>query len=332
RDVKPANVRILEGGVAKVMDFGIAKLAEMNTQGLTRTGTAMGTIGYMAPEQVNGEPVDHRADIFAYGVLAYELLTYVRPFEADTMSRVFYRILNEQPTPLSDLVPLFPADPERVVLHCLAKNQHHRYSSFREVLEHLDRVAAGQPIDAELPGDPTALDNSYARAGEPASATVLTVPGNWQTGARTAPSTSPTVLQQSPGAPNTATAYAAPSPRRLSNAVVIGSIVGVAVLGAAFLLLGNRQSPPGTEPIAIQTAADAAAVRERVRILIEEAEQLIAEERPEAALDVALDAFAADPTSREARGLIERLSESSSAAAEMMARVEAEARPAAPAP
>ena len=323
RDVKPSNIRILESGVAKVMDFGIAKLAEMNTQGLTRTGTAMGTIGYMAPEQVNGEPVDHRADIFAYGVLAYELLTYVRPFDADTMSRVFYRILNENPQPLSDLVPLFPADLERVVLRCLAKNQNHRYGSFREVLHHLERIAAGEPLDEIEPGDPTEIAHSGARAaataGDPASAaTVLRPPGSWT------PPTGPTAAL--PNTPNTATAYAPPSARRLSTALVVAAIVGGGIAGTAVLLVGRKAPPaagdttataqlPAAAALPAPSGEDAAAGRERGRILLEEARRLIAEGRPQAALDVAVDAVAADPDSLAARALIEQLAETPAAAA-----------------
>ncbi len=323
RDVKPSNIRILESGVAKVMDFGIAKLAEMNTQGLTRTGTAMGTIGYMAPEQVNGDPVDHRADIFAYGVLAYELLSYVRPFEADTMSRVFYRILNENPQPLSDLVPLFPADLERVVLRCLAKDQHHRYGSFREVLHHLERIAGGEPLDEIAPGDPTEIAHPGARAAaageDPASAaTVLRPPGSWT------PPTGPTAALG--GAPNTATAYAPPSPRRLSTALIVAAIVGGGIAGTAVLLVDRKAGPapvdaaataqlPAAAALPAPGAEDAAAGRERGRVLLEEARRLVAEGRPQAALDVAVDAVAADPESLAARALIEQLAETPAAAA-----------------
>jgi serine/threonine-protein kinase len=315
RDVKPANVRIIDGGTAKVMDFGIAKLAEMNTNQLTKTGTAMGTIGYMAPEQVNGQPVDHRADIFAYGVLAYELLTYERPFEADTMSRVFYRILHEEPKPLSELIPLFPADLERVVLRCLAKDPHHRYGSFRAVLADLERIVEGRPIEDVPEGDATAIDNPAFRPTElvdaaprPSGPTRI-VSGS--TGAtRAVPPTGPTAMV---GAPDTATGYAPPSGRRLSTALIAAAVIGGVIAGSAVLLVGGKREPeaaataPAATPVA--PAADPAEGRARARVLVAEAERLIAEGRPSAALEVAIDAVSLDPDSARARELIEELAE-----------------------
>jgi serine/threonine-protein kinase len=330
RDVKPANVRIIDGGTAKVMDFGIAKLAEMNTNQLTKTGTAMGTIGYMAPEQVNGQPVDHRADIFAYGVMAYELLTYERPFEADTMSRVFYRILHEEPKPISELIPLFPADLERVVLRCLAKDPHHRYGSFRAVLGDLERILEGRPIEDTPEGDATAIDNPAFRPTElvdaaprPSGPTRIVGTGTGAT--RAVPPTGPTAMV---GTPNTATGYAPPSGRKLSTALIAAAVIGGVVAGSAVLLVGGKQEPeasaaaPAATPV--EPAADPAEGRERARVLVAEAERLISEGRRGAALEVAIDAVSLDPESGRARELIEELAEEAPA--------RAAAAPAPPAP
>ncbi|GMU64665.1 MAG: hypothetical protein AMXMBFR36_09390 [Acidobacteriota bacterium] len=314
RDVKPANVRIIDGGTAKVMDFGIAKLAEMNTNQLTKTGTAMGTIGYMAPEQVNGQPVDHRADIFAYGVMAYELLTYERPFEADTMSRVFYRILHEEPKPISDLIPLFPADLERVVLRCLAKDPHHRYGSFRAVLADLERILEGRPIEEVPEGDATAIDNPAFRPTElvdaaPRPSGATRIVGARATGATSAvPPTGPTAMV---GTPNTATGYAPPSGKRLSTALIAAAVIGGVIAGSAVLLVGGKQEPEtAAAPTApLEPAGDPEEGRERARVLVAEAERLIAENRRSAALEVAIDAVSLDPGSERARDLIEELAE-----------------------
>ena len=103
RDVKPANVRVLEDGTVKVMDFGIAKSLESESN-LTQTGITLGTSAYLAPEQIRGEPIDRRTDIFALGVLAYELLTYRKPFRGEHLSTVLYKILNDTPEPVGTLV------------------------------------------------------------------------------------------------------------------------------------------------------------------------------------------------------------------------------------
>jgi len=94
RDIKPANIRILEDGTAKIMDFGIAKIADQDT-GLTQTGMTLGTAAYLAPEQIRGEPVGPATDIFSWGVSAWELLSYQRPFTGQHISTVLYQILHE---------------------------------------------------------------------------------------------------------------------------------------------------------------------------------------------------------------------------------------------
>jgi tRNA A-37 threonylcarbamoyl transferase component Bud32/tetratricopeptide (TPR) repeat protein len=136
RDIKPANIRILEDDSVKIMDFGIAKLASAETQ-LTHTGMAMGTAGYLPPEQIRGEKVDLRADIFSYGVMSYELLAGQRPFVADNMSAVLFQIIGQEPAPLSSIWPQCPPALERLVKKSLAKNPAERYSSFTPLLADL---------------------------------------------------------------------------------------------------------------------------------------------------------------------------------------------------
>jgi serine/threonine protein kinase len=129
RDIKPSNIRLLEGRVPKVMDFGIAK---MGVQALTQTGLTVGTPHYMAPEQVRGERdrIDGRTDIFAVGVVLYELLFYRRPFEGDHPMTVFYKILSPEPVEIPDL-PGFPynSDLRTILARALAKDPEARYSS-----------------------------------------------------------------------------------------------------------------------------------------------------------------------------------------------------------
>ena len=99
RDIKPGNIRVLDDGSVKVMDFGIAKLANLETK-LTRTGMMMGTAAYLAPELIGDGKVDPRVDIFSFGVVAFELLSYTRPFRGSTLSALLYQLVHADAPPL----------------------------------------------------------------------------------------------------------------------------------------------------------------------------------------------------------------------------------------
>jgi serine/threonine-protein kinase len=137
RDVKPGNVRLLEGGNAKLMDFGIATLKSSHTR-LTRIGTLVGTVGYLAPEQLRGKRADERVDVFSFGVLAYELLSYKRPFQGDDWEEVCRAILEVEPEPLGELISGYPNEVIQLVERCLKKDPEERYASFDEILPALN--------------------------------------------------------------------------------------------------------------------------------------------------------------------------------------------------
>ncbi len=140
RDIKPSNIRVLEDGTVKIMDFGIAK-SIIGASKLTQTGIALGTAGYLAPEQIQGQTVDARTDIFAVGVVAFELVTGIRPFESATLSNVLYKILNEEPEYPPEADGVCSSELQAVLRRCMAKNPEERYQTAAELLPDLRSIA-----------------------------------------------------------------------------------------------------------------------------------------------------------------------------------------------
>jgi predicted Ser/Thr protein kinase len=132
RDVKPANIILLEGGRAKITDFGIAKIAS-GVANLTTTGQFLGTPNYMAPEQIKGTPVDGRTDIFSLGICLYECLTRRKPFGGDSLTSISYKIVHESFPSLREINPEIPEAFEEIVAKCLAKDPAKRYQRGRDV-------------------------------------------------------------------------------------------------------------------------------------------------------------------------------------------------------
>src|SRR5437588_8103168 len=126
RDIKPGNIMLLKDGTVKIVDFGIARISDNS---MTKTGQIVGTINYMSPEQFNGHVVDGRSDIFSAGVLFYEFLTGVLPFDGAETPSVILKILNEPAPPLKDHIKDFPPELEEIVRKSLTKDREERYAA-----------------------------------------------------------------------------------------------------------------------------------------------------------------------------------------------------------
>ena len=131
RDIKPANIMILGDGAAKITDFGIARIQVSDVK--TRTGVLLGSPKYMAPEQILGQDVDHRADIFSLGIVLYEMLTGKSPFAGNSLESLMYQTTNIAPPPPTSIDPALPEMLDLIVARALAKRPAERYQDAREL-------------------------------------------------------------------------------------------------------------------------------------------------------------------------------------------------------
>jgi serine/threonine protein kinase len=141
RDIKPANIMVTPDGQPKIADFGIAKVAMAET---TLPGHVVGTPAYMSPEQLNGKAVDGRSDLFSLGVIAYWMLTGVKPFDGDTLTEICVQVVTKDPVPPSEIVPGLTIDVDYVLSRALAKDPAMRYQSGSELAADLDDLSAGK--------------------------------------------------------------------------------------------------------------------------------------------------------------------------------------------
>jgi serine/threonine-protein kinase len=257
RDLKPANIYLVQHGdendFVKVLDFGLVKNLEDKGEELTQTGLFMGSPKYMSPEQIRGERVDARVDVYALGVIMYEMLTGKVPFDRPNSVNILMAHIQEQVPPMSELNPNIRVPPalEAVVQKCMAKGIEERYASMDEVLGALKLVSG---LSTTISGEFRVGDiDSATYAYSPSSMSVAQVGGEFLSGG------TPSAAMGTQSGVGMPVAPAALAPPKSKAPMLAGVLVLIALLGAAALLgrgseapqplaVASEQGEPGSEP------------------------------------------------------------------------------------
>ena len=161
RDIKPGNIVVTNDGTVKVVDFGIARLTDTSS---TSSGMLIGTIDYMSPEQIRGEKVDGRSDIWAVGVMMYEILTYTKPFQGGNITAVMFAIVSQEPKSLLDLRPDLPPELDEVMRRIFKKEPAERFQNMDELLSQLEPIV--RRMQQESVGELVTQSENLLKKGE----------------------------------------------------------------------------------------------------------------------------------------------------------------------
>jgi eukaryotic-like serine/threonine-protein kinase len=235
RDIKPANIMVTTAGQPKIADFGIAKVAHAET---TLPGHVVGTPAYMSPEQLNGKPVDGRSDLFSLGVIAYWLLTGIKPFDGDTLTEVCVQVVTKDPLPGSQVCPGLNADFDYVLSRALAKDPVMRYQRGIEFASDVEDLQAGtRPRSIVSSAKTEVLARAERTVALPAGAAAAKA-------ARVAASGSTQPMSLAPASPGAAPFQKRPHRRNVFLYLFVIAVVLLA--GVAVLALSFSNSMPAT--------------------------------------------------------------------------------------
>jgi serine/threonine protein kinase len=264
RDISPDNILVHRNGAAKVVDFGIAKAA--NSSGATRTGTLKGKVAYMPPEQLRGEQLDRRVDVFALGVVLYEMLAGKRPWEGDSEVALIGRIMTEEPAPLGDTRTDAPQELLDIVAKALSKDRSLRYQNCADLQAELENllVAMGQTITPARVSDfvkaysPEATGPTSAAAEESTGA-MLRALENEMNGTGTGIAPSLVAGSRRGDSEHHTVAVSSPVQSGKSRSGVVyglGAFLAIAIIGSAggyFLFFrGKGDIDDSLEPVAVE--------------------------------------------------------------------------------
>jgi serine/threonine protein kinase len=251
RDIKPANILIHEHTHAKITDFGVAKIM---SQQMTQSGVMMGTPNYMSPEQVQGHAVDGRADQFALAVIAYEMLTGEKPFLADQLPALLFRIVREDPVPPQRLNPTIGPQVEMALKKALSKSANDRYGSCIQFVDALARALQANPGWRPLPRSSA---HSMPTMAGPAVAAKAPVPPMART------PNAPPEVHTPPRLDDSATAApmlfrSEPEPRSPLLKSLVWMLVGIGLVGLVLFGAQKYLFNRGSDQVATDSPAPAA--------------------------------------------------------------------------